>query len=64
MPLLLCCLPCRSGYATTEDGEPYWLVKNIWGPYYGEKGYVRVARDGNDCGVASEPVYVDLKPTS
>ena len=28
----------------------------------GEKGYLRVTRKGNDCGVSSEPVYVDLAP--
>ena len=26
--------PARSGYATSEDGEPYWLVKNIWSPFW------------------------------
>jgi hypothetical protein len=30
----------------------------------GEKGYLRVTRQPNDCGVSSEPVYLDLKPTS
>jgi hypothetical protein len=28
------CVPARSGYATSEDGEPYWLVKNIWSPFW------------------------------
>ena len=28
----------------------------------GEGGYLRVTRKGNDCGVASEPVYVELRP--
>jgi len=23
-----------SGYGTTEDGIDYWLVKNIWSPYW------------------------------
>lgn len=50
-----------SGYgATQDDGTEYWLVKNIWSPYWGEDGYLRMTRKGNDCGVASEPVYVDL----
>ncbi|XP_053717727.1 cathepsin S-like [Synchiropus splendidus] len=40
------------GYGT-ERGEDYWLVKNSWGTKYGEKGYVRMARNHNDqCGIA------------
>ena len=27
-------LPSRSGYATTDDGQDYWLVKNIWSTYW------------------------------
>ena len=23
-----------SGYGTAADGTPYWLVKNIWSPYW------------------------------
>ena len=46
-----------------EDGKPYWLVKNTWGPYWGEKGFVKILReDANNstpgmCGIASMPSY-------
>jgi len=46
-----------------EAGKPYWLVKNTWGAYWGEKGFVKILReDANDattgmCGIASMPSY-------
>lgn len=49
-----------SGYGTAEDGTEYWLVKNMWSNYWGEDGYIRIARHPNDCGISTEPVYVEL----
>ncbi|KAI3759449.1 hypothetical protein L6452_07280 [Arctium lappa] len=49
------------GYGTTLDGTKYWIVKNSWGPEWGEKGYIRMERGISDkrglCGIAMEASY-------
>ncbi|XP_044305202.1 cathepsin S [Varanus komodoensis] len=45
------------GYGT-ENSMDYWLVKNSWGKYFGDQGYIKIARNnGNRCGIASQAVY-------
>jgi len=42
------------GYGTL-DGQDYFLVKNSWGPSWGDKGYIRIAPD--QCGITHAASY-------
>jgi cathepsin L len=44
------------GYGT-DGSTPYWKVKNSWGTSWGEKGYIRMIRNSDECGIANEPSY-------
>ncbi|KAK4488798.1 hypothetical protein RD792_004587 [Penstemon davidsonii] len=55
------------GYGTTLDGTKYWIVKNSWGPEWGEKGYIRIQRgveaEEGLCGIAMQATYpIKLSP--
>merc|ERR1712151_224845 len=37
-----------------EDGTKYWKIANSWNPYWGEKGYFRIKRGDNECGIEDQ----------
>ena len=41
----------------TENGKDYWIIKNSWSTWWGDEGYIKIARKGNICGVATSPSY-------
>merc|ERR1711865_265021 len=44
------------GYGTL-DGQDFILVKNSWGPSWGDAGYVRVGSANNQCGILNAASY-------
>ena len=47
------------GYGTDlATGLDYWLVRNSWSEYWGESGYIKMARNNNNmCMIASYAYY-------
>ncbi|UMM32630.1 hypothetical protein L5515_006358 [Caenorhabditis briggsae] len=36
-----------------QNGAPYWLMANSWGPYWGENGFFKMLRGVDECGIES-----------
>ncbi|KAK2584739.1 hypothetical protein KPH14_007070 [Odynerus spinipes] len=43
-----------------SDTIPHYIIKNSWGPTFGDKGYIYIAIGNNLCGIANQVSAVDI----
>lgn len=44
------------GWGVSEDDEPYWILANSWNTNWGDKGYFKMLRGRDECGIESNIV--------
>jgi len=49
---------------TAPGAKRYFTVKNSWSPYWGDEGYIKIAEQGNICGVSSDWTYAVAAPSA
>ncbi|KAJ7308327.1 hypothetical protein JRQ81_008862 [Phrynocephalus forsythii] len=45
------------GYVKNNRSRAYWIIKNSWSSYWGDKGYLYLKKGSNELGVADEACY-------
>ncbi|XP_038620294.1 LOW QUALITY PROTEIN: cathepsin W-like [Tachyglossus aculeatus] len=53
-----CVLAVGFGFS---NGSSHWILKNSWGPEWGEEGYFRLHHGSNACGIAKYPITAVVK---
>lgn len=48
------------GYGTDEHGTDYYTIRNSWSTYWGDRGYINIARGDLDCAVSSEAGFPEV----
>lgn len=50
-----------TGFGTDEHGTPFWAIRNSWSTYWGDEGYINIARGPFDCCVTCIAGYPEVE---
>ncbi len=48
---------CVQAVGVDASSGGYWVVRNSWGPDWGESGYIRLLYGQNTCDITNDPTY-------
>lgn len=51
------------GWGETEQGTPYWIMKNSFGEEWGDRGYIKIFRGNNTIHIEEACTWVTIKNT-
>tara|TARA_B100000963_G_scaffold310505_1_gene287034 strand:+ start:62 stop:931 length:870 start_codon:yes stop_codon:yes gene_type:complete len=43
-----------------KGGKPYWIIKNSWGPEWGDEGTIQMSSGENTCNITYQPMYTTI----
>jgi len=49
-----------TGYGTDAQGTDYYTIRNSWSSYWGDQGYINIARGELDCATSDLAGYPDV----
>lgn len=49
-----------TGFGTDEHGNDYYVIRNSWSTYWGDQGYIKIARGELDCCISCEAGYPEV----